>query len=122
MDYITHIRLSDGTEVQRISHVRWEQPSRGRSGGSTRAQMVDDISEGNDVFVRARGNASDAKVVVGNATAPHLKIVADARETNNLLSLPQFKARRARIVRRCSSGSGDVRHVLPLSRFEALAS
>ncbi len=90
MVYITHIRLRDGTGVQHISHVRWEQPSHGRSGDNTRETMVGYINEGNDVYVRGPGNASDAKVVVVNAHPPHLKTVADGRETNNLLALPQF--------------------------------
>lgn len=90
MVYITHIRLSGGTGVQHISHVYWEQPSHGRSGTYTRQQMVDYINRGNDVHVRGRGNTKDAKVVVVNANPPHLKTVADGRETNNLLSLPHF--------------------------------
>lgn len=90
MVYITHIRLKDGAGVQHISHVKWEQPSHGKAGEYTRQQMVNYINGGNDVYVRARGNASDAKVVVVNANPPHLKTVADGRETNNLLSLPHF--------------------------------
>lgn len=90
MVYITHIRLKDGTGVQHISRVKWEQPSHGKAGEYTRQQMVNYINDGNDVYVRGRGNASDAKVVVVIATPPHLKTVADGRETNNLLSLPHF--------------------------------
>ena len=90
MVYITHIRLSGGRGVQHITHVRWEQPSYGRSGTYARQQMVDYINGGNDVYVRGHGNANDAKVVVVNTNPPHLKTVADGRETNNLLSLPEF--------------------------------
>ncbi len=90
MVYITHIRLRNGSGLQHISHVRWERPSHGRAGDYSRDQMVGYINQGNDVYVRGPGNASDAKVVVVNTTPPHLKTVADGRETNNLLSLPHF--------------------------------
>lgn len=90
MVYITHIRLNGGRGLEHISELKWEQPSHDKSGHLTRQQMVDFINRGNDVYVRGRGNTPDAKVVVVNANPPHLKTVADGRETNNLLSLPLF--------------------------------
>ncbi len=90
MVYITHIRFSDGSGMQHIALVRWEQPGYGRQGVNTRAQMVDYLREGNDVFVRGRGNTPDAKVVIADANPPHLKTVADGRDSNDLLCLPVF--------------------------------
>jgi len=84
MVYITHVRTTGGDRIEHITRVRWEQPSHGTTRECSRAQMVDFIREGNDVYVR------DAKVVVVHANPPHLRTVADGHESNNLLSLPRF--------------------------------
>lgn len=88
MVYITHIRLSGGTGVQHITHVKWTQPSHGKSGTATRDQMVQYIRNGTDV--RVSDGVHDVKVVVVDTNSPYIRTEADGRETNNLLSLPQF--------------------------------
>jgi hypothetical protein len=88
MLYITHIRLSGGREVQHITHVRWEQPSKDRSNACVRADIVTYIRHGVRVGVRSKGR--DIEVVVVDVIPPFIRTVADGRETDNLLSLPYF--------------------------------
>ena len=88
MVYVTHIRLTGGSSLQHITHVRWQESFTGRSNTLTRARMVQHICEGNDVWVR--GSDRDAKVAVVTGNPPFIRTVADGHETNNLLSLPRF--------------------------------
>lgn len=88
MLYITHIRMNGGDGVKHITHVRWEQPSKGWSNASPRPDIVTYIRNGVRVGVRAKG--CDLEVVVVDANPPFIRTMADGRETKNLLSLPHF--------------------------------
>ncbi|MCR9160833.1 MAG: DUF3892 domain-containing protein [Nannocystaceae bacterium] len=88
MVYITEIRLSGGSDSQHITHVKWIQPSQGRAGTATRAEMVQYIRGGSPVSVA--DGFRNVEVQVVDADPPHIRTVADGRETNNLLELPRF--------------------------------
>lgn len=87
MTYITHVRMSpeNANDHDHITHVKWEQ--HGKTGVSTRQEMVDFIRQRNRVFVHGR---PDAEVGVVDANPPHLRTHADGMWSNNLLSLPRF--------------------------------
>ena len=88
MVYITHIRLSGGNGVQHITHVKWTHPVHGLSGTETRAKMAEYIRSGTDV--RVSDGVHEVTVVAVDTNPSYIRTQADGRETNNLLTLPQF--------------------------------
>jgi hypothetical protein len=91
MVYITHVRLSSGGSAhEHITSVQWRNSNDGKSGSSTKAEMVTWIRDkSGDARVRdARGN--DVSVGVVDANPPYIRTYADGIWTDNLLALPRF--------------------------------
>lgn len=89
MVYITHIRLGTaGTGHDRITHVKWKEPTDGTIGDNTIAQMVQWIDNENG-DARVQG-PPDVRVGTVNPAPKHLRTYADDEWTNNLLDLPEF--------------------------------
>ena len=89
MVYITHVHMEGGTRHEHIASVKWKNPADGKTGESTRAQMVE--------WLRVKGN--EAKVTDGKNTVdvgvyetqpPHIQTHADGKWTDNLLALPRY--------------------------------
>jgi catechol-2,3-dioxygenase len=89
MVYVTAIHLVAGREHKHIASVKWRNPSTQATGQSTRAEMVDWISnKGGDA--RVKDASGDAHVGVVKADPPYIRTHADGRWTDNLLALPQY--------------------------------
>jgi hypothetical protein len=90
MVYITAVHMSGGTGHEHIVSVRWRNPSSGKTGQNTRAEMVDWIQnkQGDARVKDSRGN--EVRVGVVNASPPYLRTYADKVWTDNLLSLPRY--------------------------------
>ncbi|MEV4894680.1 DUF3892 domain-containing protein [Nonomuraea sp. NPDC055795] len=88
---ITHIRLEGGSQHEHIVRLWWTNPSTGKTGDNSRAELVKWIeSENGKAYVEdARGNRADVHVVVPSHGAKYLRTKADGVWTNNLLSLPR---------------------------------
>ncbi|BAH47250.1 DUF3892 domain-containing protein [Rhodococcus opacus] len=88
---ITGIRLSGGTDHQHIARLWWTNPSAGKTGENTRAQIVAWIeNEDGKAYVEdARGNRVDVGVVSPARGEKYLRTYADRVWTNNLLALPR---------------------------------
>lgn len=89
MIYITAIHLEGGEGHERISSVRWKQPSSGKSGEASRATMVKWIRD-EKMDVRVTDGRTEAKVGVVDGNPPYLRTHADGKWTNNLLALPRY--------------------------------
>lgn len=87
---ITGIRLSGGTEHQHIVRLWWTNPSTGKTGDNTRAQIVSWIENDNGkAYVEdTQGNRVEVGVVTPTRGDKYLRTYADGVWTNNLLSLP----------------------------------
>jgi len=87
----TAIRLSGGTSHEHIVHLWWTNPSTGKTGDNTRAQLVDWIeNENGKAYVEdAAGNRADVGVVEPAYGPKYLRTYADGKWTNNLLALPR---------------------------------
>ena len=90
MVYITHIRLSGGTRHEHITDVKWHNPTNGKTGESTKQNMVDWLrTAGNNARVKDQfGDEAQVGIVEGNP--PYLRTHADGKWTDNLLALPKF--------------------------------
>ena len=90
MVYIYAVHMSGGTQHEHIASVKWENPSTGETGQSTREAMVDWIqNKGGDA--RVRDNVGhDVAVGVVDATPPYIRTHADGIWTDNLLALPKY--------------------------------
>jgi hypothetical protein len=80
------------TNLEHITHVKWENASTANSGSSTREDMVDWIDNNNGVAVVGSGvNQSRVGTVdPKNGRPKYLRTYADGEWNNNLLSLPTF--------------------------------
>ncbi len=87
----TAIRLSGGTTNQHITHLWWVNPSTGKTGDNTRAQLVHWIeNENGKAYVEdGAGNRADVGVVTPAQGDKYLRTYADGKWTDNLLALPQ---------------------------------
>lgn len=87
---ITAIRLSGGSTHQHITHLWWTNPSDGKSGDNTRAQIVTWIEkEDGKAYVEDRsGHRADVRVVTPQYGEKYLRTYADGVPTDNLLNLP----------------------------------
>ena len=87
--FITHIRTNDsGTRHEHITHVKFREPVDGKTECSV-AQMVQWI-ESRKVNARVTDGQRTVDVLVVNANPKHIRTVADAKWTDNLLALPRF--------------------------------
>jgi hypothetical protein len=92
MVYIYQVQMSSGgTAHQHIASVKWKNPDSGKSGESTRQNMVDFISnKGGSAYV-CGGDAHIARVgVVKKAEPPYIRTYADGEWSDNLLALPRY--------------------------------
>ena len=87
---ITAIRPSGGTTHQHIMRLWWSQPTTGRSGNHSRAEIISWI-ENQDVkaYVEEGGHRVDVRVVKPSSGPKYLRTYADGFWTDNLLALPR---------------------------------
>ncbi|MEU7868030.1 DUF3892 domain-containing protein [Dactylosporangium sp. NPDC049140] len=88
---ITAIRQSGGSSHEHIVRLWWTNPSTGKTGENSRAEIVAWIEEENGkAYVEdASGNRADVGVVKPASGAKYLRTHADGKWTDNLLALPR---------------------------------
>jgi hypothetical protein len=89
MVYVTAVHMEGGTQHQHIASVRWRDPSDNQTGQSTRAAMVEWISNGGQACVNG-ADGRTAQVGVVNASPAYIRAYADGDWNDNLLALPRF--------------------------------
>lgn len=74
-----------------ISHLGWVEDGTGKSGKSTRLEIYDWIKDQNGVayITDSYGNKAYLMTKVSKNGTKFVQTVADGRETNNLLNLPE---------------------------------
>jgi hypothetical protein len=81
--------MAGGEGHEHIARVRWINPETNATGESSRAEMVDWISnKRGQAFVVKDGLRVAVRVV--NANPPYIRTHADGVWTDNLLALPTF--------------------------------
>jgi len=92
---ITCINKDNGDHYdphEAITHLGWVSDSSGKSGKSTRAQMVKFIEGGGMAYVKDNvGNKAYLEVRTSPSGNKFVKTVADGKETDNLLYLVECK-------------------------------
>lgn len=74
-----------------ITHLGWINESDGKTGKSTRADMVKFLEDGNKAYTKdSAGNVAYLKVF-SRSGIKYVKTVADGKETDNLLYLVECK-------------------------------
>lgn len=89
---ITAVRLSPGgTAHEHITHLWWTNQTSGKTGDSTRAQVVDWIeNQSGKAYTSDRnGHRTEVAVVTPARGEKYLRTHADGVWTNNLLALPR---------------------------------
>lgn len=86
--YVTKRHMEGGNGHEHIARVKWEDRQSGKSGDSTRAEMVTFIDGGGDA--RVGDGASFVEVGVVDASPKYIRTYADGKWTNNLLALPTY--------------------------------
>lgn len=89
MVYVTAVHLIGTEDHEHIGSVRWRNPADGKTGESTRADMVTWIRDKNG-DARVQATPADVKIGVVEASPPYIRTYADGKWTNNLLSLPRY--------------------------------
>jgi hypothetical protein len=89
MVYIYAVRLDRADHHEHITSVRWKNPDSGASGQSSKAEMVNWITNKKGAAYVC-GNGHLARVGVVNADPPYIRTHADGVWTDNLLALPRF--------------------------------
>ncbi len=91
MVYITAIHVAGGSQSEHIDAVRWLNPADGKTGQSTRADMVDWIDNKNGVAEVGSATGPVAVQTVHPAGRPaYIRTVANGRETDNLRQLARY--------------------------------
>lgn len=81
--------MSGGSRHEHIASLRWENPSDGKQGQSSRSAVVDWIkNKGGQA--RVRSGREVAQVGVVDARPPYIRTYADGFWTDNLLALPRY--------------------------------
>lgn len=88
MVYITQVRMSNGAGHEHIAEVRWRNPADGKTGATSRADMVAWIDGGG--VAKVQDSRGDVEVQTVKGTPAYLRTVADGRYTDNLLYLPRY--------------------------------
>ncbi|MGI5518978.1 DUF3892 domain-containing protein [Streptomyces sp. CA-106131] len=88
---ITAVRLSGGTAHEHIVRLWWTNPADGKSGDSTRAQIVTwiETQAGKAYTLDGNGHRAEVAVVTPHHGEKYLRTHADGVWTNNLLALPR---------------------------------
>jgi hypothetical protein len=88
---ITAIRLEGGTSHEHITDLWWTNPAAGKTGCSSRQQIVSWIEndDGKAYVDDGRGNRADVGVVIPRYGDKYLRTHADGKWTDNLLALPR---------------------------------
>ncbi len=86
--YITARHMVGGSKHEHIAEVKWENRSDGKSGKSTRADMVKWIEGNGDA--RVSNGQSYVKVGAVDANPKYIQTHADGIWTDNLLALPEY--------------------------------
>lgn len=75
-----------------ITYLGWINESNNKSGKSTRLKIVEFIEKGNNAYTKdSYGNIAYLIVRISQNGNKYVKTVADGKETNNLLELPECK-------------------------------
>jgi hypothetical protein len=90
MIYLTEIHMSGGTGHRHVGSVRWRNPSGGKCGSSTVAELVGWLEANDDNRAIVRYGSRDVRVGVAKGTPPYLRTYADKTWNDNLLSLPRY--------------------------------
>ncbi len=72
-----------------ITHLGWINESNGKTGKSTRAEMVKFLEDGNKAYTKDRFGNLAYLIVISRAGNKYVKTVADGKETDNLLYLAE---------------------------------
>lgn len=74
-----------------ITDLGWIDESSGKTGESSRADMVKFLKNGGKAYVKDSATIAYLVVRTSQAGNEYVKTIADGRETNNLLSLIECK-------------------------------
>lgn len=85
--YITKRHMEGGAGHEHIARVKWENRQTGRTGDSTRAEMVTFIEGGGDARV---GGSSYVQVGVVDGRPKFIRTYANGKWSDNLLALPTY--------------------------------
>lgn len=89
MVQITAIHMVGEDHHEHIANLKWVNPANGKTGESTRAEMVSFVrSNPNQAYVEAAPHR--AYLRVREANPPYVQTYADNAWTNNLLALPRY--------------------------------
>ncbi len=92
---ITCIQKDNGDHYdphEGITALGWINESDNTQGNSTRKEIIDFIKGGGTVYVKDQyGNKVFVEVRISRFNNEYVRTVADGRETNNLLELPQCR-------------------------------
>ena len=86
--YVIARHMVGGGEHEHIAEVKWENRSNGKTGHSSRAEMVKWINDGGDA--RVADGSSYVKVTVVKADPPYIRTIKDGKLSDNLLALPTY--------------------------------
>jgi len=89
---ITCINKDNGDHYdphQAITHLGWIDESTGKTGKSTRLEIVDFIEKGNSAYVEDSYGNRAYLVVRVRGNNKYVQTQADGKLTNNLLELPE---------------------------------
>lgn len=87
--YITGIRTSEPPQFEHITHVRWQQPSTGKTGILDVPAMIQWMRTNPAVPVRTWQAGREAAVQIVETRPPHLRTYANGVSCDNLLNLPR---------------------------------
>lgn len=91
MIYIFAVHMNaNGTAHEHIAKVRWKNPDDGKSGESTRDEMVNWIANQSGRAYVCGGNAHMARVGVVKSNPPYIRTYADGQWSDNLLHVPRY--------------------------------
>lgn len=87
---ITNVHMVGGTQHEHIAELKWKNTSDGKTGATSRADLVAwlEPGSGNRAIVRDGQGCVDVGIV--RATPPYVRTHADGRWTDNLLALPRY--------------------------------
>jgi len=90
MVQITYVHMEGGNSHEHVAKVKWYNPSTGKTGESTRSEMVQFLSadKGNRAYVCDGWEIVDIQVV--NANPPYIRTVKDGVVRDNLLNVPRY--------------------------------
>ena len=89
MVYVTAIHQEGGSGHEHITSVQWRNPADGKTGESSKSEMVDWIKNKHG-DARVTDGTNTVQIGVVDASPPYIRTYADGKWTDNLLALPRF--------------------------------